>query len=138
VFLVGHGNGDQIYTCDGKVWAVAPKAGLFGDNGKVVATHFAGPTWQARDGSTVKATPEVKAFPSDPLVPIAIPWLRLKVTETKAGPDGNQMGGTTYIQRVLTTDGLQPPAADCNAGVTGKVVPVHYTADHFFWKKTGA
>jgi hypothetical protein len=45
---------------------------------------------------------------------------------------------TTYIQRVLTTHGLQPPAADCNAGTKGKVVPVSYTADYYFWKKTGA
>ena len=61
VFLVGHAKGDQIYTCDGSVWTVAPRADLYGDNGKLVATHFAGPTWQATDGSTVKGSVEERA-----------------------------------------------------------------------------
>src|SRR6476646_7602908 len=52
VFLVGHATGVQIYTCNNGAWGTAstPRATLVDDKGKVVATHFAGPTWQATDG----------------------------------------------------------------------------------------
>ena len=58
VFLVGHATGVQIYECKttdtGASWSLlAPRADLFDDKGKLVATHFGGPTWQAQDGSTV-------------------------------------------------------------------------------------
>jgi hypothetical protein len=45
---------------------------------------------------------------------------------------------TTYIQRIETTGGLAPPAADCNATTSGTVTEVPYTADYVFWKKTAA
>jgi hypothetical protein len=59
VFLVGHAVGVQIYACGATATAyswsfVAPRADLYDDNGKLIATHFAGPTWQATDGSYVK------------------------------------------------------------------------------------
>jgi hypothetical protein len=42
--------GDQENA--GVVWSfVAPRANLYADNGKVIVTHFGGPTWEARDGS---------------------------------------------------------------------------------------
>ena len=58
VFLVGHAIGVQIYACNltpsGYHWGfVAPRADLYDDRGKRVTTHFAGPTWQAKDGSIV-------------------------------------------------------------------------------------
>ena len=58
VFLVGHAVGVQVYACNttpsGYSWAfVAPRANLYDDQGKLLATHFAGPTWQAKDGSYV-------------------------------------------------------------------------------------
>jgi len=58
LFLVGHAVGVQIYGCtattSGTAWTLlAPRADLYGDNGRLVATHFAGPTWQANDGSRV-------------------------------------------------------------------------------------
>jgi len=58
VFLVGHAVGVQIYSCNatsnGLVWGfVAPRAILYNDHGKLIITHFAGPTWQAKDGSRV-------------------------------------------------------------------------------------
>jgi len=45
---------------------------------------------------------------------------------------------TTYIQRIATTGGLAPPAADCTAATAGTVAGVPYTADCYFWKHTGA
>jgi hypothetical protein len=67
----------------------------------------------------------------------AIPWLRLKATSTSAGPDGDRLLKTAYVQRINTTGGLAPAAADCNAATAGAQVEVPYTADYYFWKETG-
>ena len=57
VFLIGHAVGVQIYTCNGTAWSSAvPRANLFDDQGKLIITHFAGPTWQAKDGSQAVGT----------------------------------------------------------------------------------
>jgi hypothetical protein len=48
------GEGVQIYQCTGGRWAFqSPRASLYDDDGNLAAEHFAGPTWQAADGSTV-------------------------------------------------------------------------------------
>src|SRR4051794_22948034 len=117
VFLVGHAVGVQIYTCDataaGYRWTLlAPRADLFGDNGKLIVEHFAGPTWQAKDGSKVVGR-RVDGVTVDPA---AIPWLLLSAASPSAGPDGGRLAGTTFIQRVATTGGLAPAAATCNEG----------------------
>src|SRR3954452_11918521 len=53
-FAVGHAVGVQVYSCNGTSWGlVAPRANLYGDNGQLIVTHYAGPTWEARDGSKV-------------------------------------------------------------------------------------
>jgi hypothetical protein len=66
--------------------------------------------------------------------PTAIPWVRLSAASTTPG----RLGNTTYIQRIATTGGLAPPAAECDAATAGTVDEVPYTADYYFWKKTGA
>jgi Protein of unknown function (DUF3455) len=76
VFLVGHAVGVQIYGCtltaSGAAWTlVAPRADLYGDSGRLVATHFAGPTWEAGDGSRVVGKREAGVT----VDPTAIPWL---------------------------------------------------------------
>jgi hypothetical protein len=132
-FLVGHASGVQIYRCNGVSWGlVAPRANLYGDNGQLIATHFAGPSWQARDGSKVVG----RRF-KDPVTvdPTAIPWLLLESTSATAGPDGDRLAGTTFIQRVATTGGLAPDASTCTADSAGAEAEVPYTADYVFWKK---
>ena len=138
VFLSGHAVGVQIYRCNaasgGFAWGlVAPRANLHDDNGKLIMTHYGGPTWEARDGSKVVAARDGQANVDS----TAIPWLRLKATSTSAGPDGDRLETTGYIQRVATTGGLAPAAADCNAVTSGAQVEVPYTADYYFWKETG-
>ena len=135
VFLVGHAVGVQIYSCNGAgAWTlVAPRADLYGDNGKLIATHFAGPAWQAKDGSKVVATRD-GAVTVDPT---AIPWLRLKASPVSSGGDGDRLAGTTYIQRIATVGGLAPASSTCNAGSAGQVEEIPYTADYVFWKATG-
>jgi hypothetical protein len=137
VFMVGHAAGVQVYSCGatstGYAWSfVAPRADLYGDNGQLVATHFGGPTWQARDGSTVRA----KRDQGVTVDPTAIPWLLLSKDSVTAGPDGDRLTGTAFIQRTATTGGLAPAAAECNAGSAGDIVEVPYTADYWFWKST--
>jgi hypothetical protein len=134
VFLVGHAVGVQIYRCTGSGWSfVAPRADLYGDNGKLVATHFGGPTWQARDGSRVVARRDdgVNVDAS------AIDWLLLSTVSTAPGAGGDRLAGTTYIQRTATTGGLAPAASECDATTAGTQTEVPYTADYHFWKATG-
>jgi hypothetical protein len=136
VFLVGHAVGVQIYSCNaiagGFTWGfVAPRADLYDDNGKLIVTHFGGPTWQAIDGSKVVGRRVGDGVTVDAS---AIPWLLLSAASTSAGLDGARLVGTTFIQRIATTGGLTPPAADCNAETAATVDEVPYTADYYFWK----
>ena len=139
VFLIAHAEGVQIYDCnptaDGYAWSLfAPRANLYDDRGKLIATHFSGPSWQALDGSVVAVgSGEVIRQPVDG----AIPRLRIKPASTTAGPDGERFVGTTYIQRIATVGGLSPAAGTCNATTTGTRTEVPYTADYVFWKATG-
>lgn len=134
VFLVGHAVGVQIYSCNGATWGlVAPRANLYNDHGKLIITHFAGPTWQATDGSGVVGQRAAGVTVDG----TAIPWLLLSANRTFAGPDGDRLVATTYIQRIATTGGLAPPASACTAATRGAVVEVPYTADYYFWKRTG-
>ena len=139
VFLVGHADGVQIYSCNaagaGYTWGlVAPRANLYGDNGQLIATHFGGPTWQATDGSYVVA----KRIDGVVVDSTAIAWLKLEATSAVSGPDGGRLAGTTWIQRVATTGGLAPPASECNADTVGTIKEIDYTADYYFWKRTGS
>jgi Protein of unknown function (DUF3455) len=138
LFLVGHAVGVQVYKCNAGggsySWSFAgPRAELYDDNGKLISTHFGGPTWQATDGSTAKGT-LVRPAPVDPT---AIPWLLLSAKGT-SGADGDRLAGTTFIQRIATSGGLMPPAGECNAETAGDANEVPYTADYYFWKATGA
>ena len=52
------GKGVQIYACKpaaaAYAWTLkAPEASLSDAKGNVIGKHFAGPSWQANDGSTV-------------------------------------------------------------------------------------
>jgi hypothetical protein len=127
VFLIGHAVGVQIYSRNDTGWSfVAPRANLFDDQGELIIMHLAGPTWQAKDGSMIVGHAEVSVS----VDPTAVPWVRLSAASTTPG----QLGNTTNIQRIATTGGLPPAAADCNALRAGTVAEVPYTADYYFWK----
>lgn len=133
LFLLAHATGVQIYTCTATAtvptWSfVAPRANLYDDDGKLLTTHFAGPTWQTKDGSFV-----VGAVVERAPVAGAIPWLLLQVV-ARGGPDDGRLSSTAYIQRLATTGGLAP-AGSCTLGTT---VEVPYTADYAFWKRSGS
>ena len=130
-YLVAHAEGVQIYTCEGSAWKLlAPRATLTAETGTVIGSHYGGPTWEARDGSTVAARRDAGV----PGAPGAVDWLRLKATSTTAGADGDRLAGTTYIQRIHTVGGVAPAGA-CAAGASAEVP---YTADYVFFKATGS
>jgi hypothetical protein len=139
LYLTGHAVGVQIYQCApaeaGYAWSfVAPRANLYTPVGKLLTTHFAGPTWQAKDGSFVVGRVAGRAPVAD-----SIPWLKLEAASTGVGEDGgDRLAQTTYIQRLATTGGLAPAAGECNAATAGAVAEVPYTADYTFWKRKGS
>ena len=84
VFLVAHAEGVQIYSCNTttKAWSlVAPRAQLFGENGKSLGSHSIGPTWVANDGSYVIGR-RVDGVNVDPT---AIDWLLLEKDTSASG-----------------------------------------------------
>jgi hypothetical protein len=121
--------GVQIYTCTstatGVAWVfTAPEASLYEEPGELAGTHYAGPTWEALDGSTVVGARVAAATPD----PTAIPWLLLRaVSHAGAGT----MSEVTSIQRVATAGGLAP-SSGCDAAAVGTVARVPYTATYCF------
>jgi hypothetical protein len=133
-YLTAHAIGVQIYTCNGTAWGPStPDADLYDEKWRHIGTHFGGPTWAAKDGSSVRGQREAGVTVDES----AIQWLRLKAVTPTAGPDGDRFKPTTYIQRIATTGGLTPPAGDCTSATAGTQRQVPYTADYVFWKATG-
>jgi hypothetical protein len=131
LLLQVHAKGDQIYACtmDGAqfTWALkAPDAQLFDDKGKPFGKHFAGPSWEATDGSRITGKAVANAPSPDPN---SIPWLRVNVVSH----DGNGLlSAITTVQR-LNTKGGKAPASGCDAAHVGQDVRVPYSADYLFY-----
>lgn len=122
--------GVQKYTCNGTAWVfVAPDAWLhpLHDLDEVVGHHYAGPTWEYEDGSTVVAAKAAGAL----VDPASIPWLLL-VAKSHNAIDG-RMSNVTAIQR-LSTSGGNAPATGCDADHAGATADVPYTATYFFYR----
>jgi hypothetical protein len=123
--MVVPAKGVQIYECSGEKWAfVAPEAELFDANGKRIGRHYAGPTWEAADGSKVAGSLKSRA---DAPQADAIPWLLLGAKSV--GPQG-AFSRVTSIQRVSTTGGAAP-AGTCTT--PGERARVAYTADYYLF-----
>jgi hypothetical protein len=117
--------GVQKYACSGAgAWVfVAPEASLSHGN-QAFVHHYAGPTWEWLDGSTVVGARLAGAT----VDASAIPWLLLGA-KSHNDVDG-KMTGVTAIQRVSTTGG-NAPAGSCAAGETADVP---YTAVYLFYR----
>jgi hypothetical protein len=128
--LVVPAKGDQIYECRaGKTgaleWAfVAPEAVLFDVTGKKIGKHYAGPHWEADDGSKIVGSVKSRA---DAATPKDIPLLLLG---TKSVGGRGSFSGVTSIQRLKTVGGAAP-AAGCT--LAGQRARVPYTADYYFF-----
>lgn len=129
-----HGTGVQIYECQAAKndpskfdWAFkAPEAGLATKGGRKVGKHYAGPTWEANDGSRVVG--EVIGNSPSPK-PNSIPWLLLKA---KATAGNGLFTHVQFIQR-LNTVGGSVPAVGCRSEQAGQQLRVAYTADYVFY-----
>jgi hypothetical protein len=129
-----HASGVQIYECralkdaPGKYeWAfTAPEADLRDAQGKRIGTHYAGPHWEALDGSKVIGAVRQKA---DAPASKAIPWLLLSAKSV--GAEGG-FSRVISIQRVNTVGGTAP-SADCAAANAGSTARVPYTADYHLY-----
>ena len=158
---MGHGVGTQNYECQpsssiGHVaWTLfTPEATLFDDQKEQLITHFFSPnpdevstdpltgyhpiraTWQSsKDTSAVWATRLNGSLDSAYVAPGAIEWLLLEVSGRQVGPtSGSKLAGTKYIQRVNTTGGVKPPAAECTPQTLNTRKMVDYEADYYFYK----
>ena len=131
LLLEVHAKGEQVYICQEGVtqfaWALkAPDAQLFDKDGKPFGKHFAGPTWEAADGSRVTGK-AVSTVPSPD--PDSIPWLLVNVVSH----DGNGvLSRATTIQR-LNTRGGKASASGCDPAHVGQETRVRYTADYLFY-----
>jgi FtsP/CotA-like multicopper oxidase with cupredoxin domain len=134
VLLEALGKGVQIYRCQGTTadsekfeWAfVAPEAMLLNSKGGTIGKHYAGPTWEATDGSKVTGELQNRADAPDPS---AIPWLLLKA---KSNEGSGAFKTVTYIQRV-NTEGGKAPAEGCDQSRMNASIRVHYVADYYFY-----
>jgi Protein of unknown function (DUF3455) len=159
--LLGHATGTQNYVCKPvgagfRFVLFTPEATLAKENGKQIITHFFSPNpfepntdptvfadgtiraaWQAQDTSTVWAKlhqPNGAAT----VDPNAIAWLLLDVAGVQNGPTGGDtFRGATFVQRVNTTGGLAPSVGCTLSTDVGNQAFVPYTADYFFYRKSG-
>ena len=126
-----HAKGDQIYSCKVEAlqpaWTLkAPDAQLFEKDGKAFGKHFAGPSWEATDGSRVVGKAAVNAPSPDA---DSIPWLLVKVVSHEGA---GVLARVTSIQRINTKGG-KAPASGCDAAHAGQEVRVPYSADYLFF-----
>jgi hypothetical protein len=123
--------GTQIYECQsadaGFGWKlVGPDAVLTDSAGARMGRHYAGPTWEATDGSKVVAVLSKKV---DAPGAGAIPWLLLSA---KSNEGTGQFAKVTSIQRVDTSGGVAP-ASGCDAAAVGTRQSVPYSAKYYFY-----
>ena len=124
--------GVQIYVCEQTSGAAAwrlrgPEATLLDSAGAEVGRHFAGPSWQATDGSTVVG--EAMVSSQSPIAG-SIPWLVLRA-KSHAG-DG-EFGSVEYIARLQTEGGIAP-TADCDQAHVGAERRVPYSAVYVLFR----
>ena len=131
LILEATGKGVQIYECqqnsDGYRWKfVAPAATLSDSTGHEMGRHFEGPTWAARDGSTI-----VGAVLSQAASPDAhsIPWLLLRVTSQHGSGIFNNVA---FVRRIDTEGGVAP-AEGCDAAHAREQARVPYTSRYLFY-----
>lgn len=127
--------GVQIYECrargdsTGAQWVfVAPEADLYDERGRSAGRHYAGPRWDAGDGSTIAGTVQASA-----VAPRAdsIPWLLLN-THSVGG--AGRFSAVTSVQRINTAGGTAPDAG-CTTAKLGRTVRVPYAAVYAMFSK---
>ena len=130
------GMGDLAYECKAVAdkpgmfaWTFAgPTAKLMDANKKEVGKYYAGPTWEAADGSKVTG----KQLAVSPGAAGAIP---LQLVQAAPSTGTGAMTDVTYIQRIKTVGGVAPSTPACTPANLGAKTTVPYQADYVFYKK---
>ncbi len=131
LLLQVHAKGDQVYVCNSDAsqfaWTLkGPDAQLLDKNGKPFGKHFAGPAWEANDGSRVIG----KAVANSPSPDAnSIPWLLVTILSHEGS---GVLSRVNTIQRVNTKGG-KAPASGCDASHVSEEVRVSYSADYRFY-----
>jgi hypothetical protein len=132
-----HATGAQVYACAASAagpfaWTLKrPDATLFDPAGAAAGTHGAGPSWTAKDGSSVVGE---KIAQADAPAPTAVPWLLLRAKSTSGH---GLLSQVTYVQRI-DTQGGKPPATGCDAAKVGTESRASYSADYYFFTGSAA
>lgn len=129
--LSAHATGTQIYECaqgkDGPAWTFRePSAALADASGRSIGRHYAGPTWEAADGSKVAAKSVASVGSPDPT---AIPHLLLAAT---ANSGDGVFTHVRSIQRVDTRGG-RAPNDPCASADIGRRMQTPYSATYNFY-----
>ncbi|MGO4726949.1 MULTISPECIES: DUF3455 domain-containing protein [unclassified Inquilinus] len=139
LLFTAEASGVQIYRSVAEAgapphWVLeAPLARLTGAT--VSLYHYAGPSWEAADGSKVARDPAVPVV--SVLAPDAvadIPWLLVTVTADPApgATAPGALGAVAYVQRLATHGGVAPAAPPLRPDTR---VGVPYTATYAFLAK---
>jgi hypothetical protein len=128
-----HAQGAQVYECKadatGKlVWQFREPIATLIVDGKTVGRHYAGPSWELADGSSVIGKVAGRAPGATAQ---DIPLLKLEVTSQRGA---GQLTGVTTIQRLNTKGGV----AEGPCGRAGAFLTVPYSTDYTFYKKRGS
>jgi uncharacterized protein DUF3455 len=124
-----HAQGAQVYECTpdaaGKLaWQFREPIATLLVDGKTVGRHYAGPSWELADGSTLVG----KVVGSAPgATPKDIPLLKLEVVSQR----GDRLAEVTTIQRLNTKGGV----ADGHCERASAFLSVPYFADYTFYRK---
>jgi hypothetical protein len=132
IVLQAKGDGVQIYTCtqtsDVLKWVLkAPDAKLLDDSGKIIGSHYAGPSWKLVDGSLVQGV-LIANHPAPE--PGSIPWLLLRAKE---GTPTGKLADVAFIRRTETHGGVAPSTGCQDANDVGKITQIPYTAAYTFY-----
>jgi len=128
------GVGEITYECRDKKdmpgqweWAFAgPVATLSSKGGQVVGKYYAGPTWEANDGSKVTG----KQVAISPGGAGNIP---LQLVKANPAMGQGELQNVSYIQRLNTKGGVAP-GLPCGLDQKGQRQQVAYQADYAFFK----
>jgi len=132
VLLQAKGEGVQVYTCNNASGALkwmltAPDAKLSNAAGKLIGTHFAGPTWKLENGGQVQGQ-LIASAPSAEADSVA--WLLLRA---KAGTATGSLGDVAFIRRTETHGGVAPQTGCADPADAGKTARIPYTAAYTFY-----
>ncbi len=125
-----HAEGAQIYECKADAsgaltWAFREPIATLIQDGKTVGRHYAGPSWELKDGGPAVGKVEARAPGATEK---DVPWLKLSLT---ASPASGLLAGAATVQRIETKGG----AASGPCGRAGEFLSVPYSADYRFLKK---